>query len=69
MEEPEDAHIWGFLGFVTVLLHYNEGIAHAYELSPCGRVIKLIQKGGVSHLLMCIPAPVFGTDMVCALWK
>ena len=24
MEEPEDAHIWGFLGFVTVLLQYNE---------------------------------------------
>jgi len=43
--------------------------AHAYELSPRGRAIELIQKGGVSHLLMGIPAPVFGTDTVCALWK
>ena len=43
--------------------------AHAYELSPRGRAIELIQKGGVSHLLMGIPTPVFGTDMVCALWK
>ena len=43
--------------------------AHAYELSPRGHVIELIQKGGVSHLLMGIPAPVFGTDTVCALWK
>ena len=43
--------------------------AHAYELSPRGRVIELIQKGGVSHLLMGIPAPVFGMDTVCALWK
>ena len=41
--------------------------AHAYELSPRGRVIELIQKGGVSHLLMGIPAPIFGTDTVCAL--
>jgi len=43
--------------------------AHAYELSPRGHVIELIQKGGVSHLLMGIPAPVFYTDTVCALWK
>jgi len=24
MQEPEDAHIWGFLGFVIVLLQYSE---------------------------------------------
>ena len=42
--------------------------AHAYELSPHGRVIELIQDD-VSHLLMGIPAPVFYTDTVCALWK